>query len=168
MCGCAFAKVISLSRSDSLVALRYMDSIFSPSLPSPRDVFPFFVCVLIRLPRQGRSWRGAGLNGAPVLFLAAAAVGGSRGERRLRGERRVQTPGCLRDFCLRELLCNDPRVIIDTHTHTLRIRLARILTHKHTQDAACRCTLCYISYASHSYNTVSSNISTCKFVFLVL
>lgn len=87
--------------------------LFFPLLPQ-YDVFPF-LCVFWSLScGQAVPWWGAGSSGAPVLFLAAAVVGGCWGERRQKGDSvKPRNRGCLRDFCLKELLCNDQRLITD-------------------------------------------------------
>lgn len=41
---------------------------------------------------------------------------GERGDRR-GGSHEAQNRGCLRDFCLKELLCNDRSLIMDVCTH---------------------------------------------------
>ena len=100
------------------------------SSPPPSTIWcvSFFVCVLIPLlrpscavVRRGFEWRSC------VIF------GSSSGWWLLRREETEggiawspETRGCLRDFCLKELLCNDQRLIMDvcalmhecTHTRT--------------------------------------------------
>lgn len=79
VCGSLVSKLIRIC----LRAWGRMNALF-PLLPQ-YDVFPF-LCVFWSLScGQAVLWWGAGLSGAPVLFLAAAAVGGCWGERRQKG-----------------------------------------------------------------------------------
>lgn len=79
VCGSLVSKLIS----GYLQARGCMNALF-PLLPQ-YDVFPF-LCVFWSLScGQAPLWWGAGSSGAPVLFLAAAVVGGCWGERRQKG-----------------------------------------------------------------------------------
>lgn len=64
-------------------------------------VFPFLCVFWSRLLRRAALWWGAGWSGAAVLFLAAAAVGGSRDG----VERSGSKPRLFKGI----LICNDQR-----------------------------------------------------------
>lgn len=107
---------------------RYLQawSCMNALFPSFHNMMCFLFCVCFDPSLVAKLCRGeARVRVALLLFLAAAVVGGCWGERRQKGDSmKPKNQGCLKDFCLKELLCNDQSLIMDVcapmreYTHT--------------------------------------------------